>query len=176
MAALSGGFRQLPLWYISRMGKKGFEREETLLLDHLVWNTWCTVAQVCSGPLVRCVLIVRNFLGKCCRSATAAPNIFHLLRTSGCCSASQEHHVPFGSLALWNYQGRWSVSLIPVLCESYRKMLSVGLLPLFWRLMRPVLKWLLQLDGESLPWKLVLPSTMTFGNDVLLSWNLHCAG
>ena len=116
-AALSGGFRQLLLRYISRMGKKGSEREETLLLDHLVSNPRCAVTQVLSGALTRCVLVPSNFLDNHCRSTTAAPKIFHLLRTSGCHSAPQEPHVPFGSLALWNYQGRWSVSSLPVLCE-----------------------------------------------------------
>lgn len=114
---LSGGFCHLPVQYISRMGKKGSEHEETLLLDHLVSNPRCAVTQVISVALIRTHLILSNFFDNCCRSTTAAPKIFHLLRTSGCHSAPQELHIRFGSLALWNYQGRWFVSSLPVLCE-----------------------------------------------------------
>lgn len=112
-------------------GQKGLsEHEETLLLDHLVSNPRCAVTHIISVALTRTHLILSNFFDNCCRSTRAAPKIFHLLRTSGCHSAPQELHVHFGSLALWNYQGRWSVTLLRVLCKSHRKTLSVGLLPL----------------------------------------------
>lgn len=104
---------------ISRVGKrqKGSECEAALLLDHLVSNPRCAVTRVLSDALLRCVLILSDFLESHCRSTTAAPKVCHLLRTSGCHSAPQELRVPFGSLALWNYQGRWSVWSLPVLCE-----------------------------------------------------------
>lgn len=129
------------LQYISRMGKKGSECEETAVGPPCL-KSQGIVTQGLSGAPMRCVLILSGFLDNHCRSTKdfPSPQDFRLpLSSSGT-------PCPFRQPGTLELPREVVCFCLTCACESHWKMLSMGLLPLSRQLMRPVL---LQFDGKS---------------------------